>query len=62
ISFKEKVLASQFTVSNTDGIHKGYERFQILLSQLEIHGAGVSTEDANHHIVFSKLSAINRFE
>ncbi|GJV97774.1 putative ribonuclease H-like domain-containing protein [Tanacetum coccineum] len=29
-----------FTVSNTDGIHKGYERFQSLLSQLEIHGAG----------------------
>ncbi|GJQ94960.1 ribonuclease H-like domain-containing protein [Tanacetum coccineum] len=26
-----------FTVSNTDGIHKGYERFQSLLSQLEIH-------------------------
>ncbi|GJV34182.1 putative reverse transcriptase domain-containing protein [Tanacetum coccineum] len=24
-----------FTVSNTDGIHKGYERFQSLLSQLE---------------------------
>ncbi|GJV99447.1 ribonuclease H-like domain-containing protein [Tanacetum coccineum] len=36
-----------FSVSNTDGIHKGYERFQSLLSQLEIHGAGVSTEDAN---------------
>ncbi|GJS01577.1 hypothetical protein Tco_0318085 [Tanacetum coccineum] len=36
-----------FTVSNIDGIHKGYERFQSLLSQLEIHGAGVSTEDAN---------------
>ncbi|GJW22399.1 hypothetical protein Tco_0033021 [Tanacetum coccineum] len=36
-----------FTVSNTDGIHKGYERFQSLLSQLEIHGAGVSTKDAN---------------
>ncbi|GJU08033.1 hypothetical protein Tco_1124463 [Tanacetum coccineum] len=36
-----------FTVSDTEGIHKGYERFQSLLSQLEIHGAGVSTEDAN---------------
>ncbi|GKD65945.1 hypothetical protein Tco_1308053, partial [Tanacetum coccineum] len=34
-----------FTVTNSDGIHKGYERFQSLLSQLEIHGAGVSTED-----------------
>ncbi|GJY73329.1 hypothetical protein Tco_0477760 [Tanacetum coccineum] len=28
-----------FTVSNSDGIHKGYERFQSLLSQLKIHGA-----------------------
>nr|GFA46162.1 ribonuclease H-like domain, Gag-pre-integrase domain protein [Tanacetum cinerariifolium] len=29
------------------GLHKGYDRFQSLLSQLETHGAGVSTEDAN---------------
>ncbi|GKB58065.1 hypothetical protein Tco_0914251 [Tanacetum coccineum] len=36
-----------FSVSNTEGLHKGYDRFQSLLSQLEIHGAGVSTEDAN---------------
>ncbi|GJY36363.1 putative ribonuclease H-like domain-containing protein [Tanacetum coccineum] len=30
-----------------EGLHKGYDRFQSLLSQLEIHGVGVSTEDAN---------------
>ncbi|GJU04112.1 hypothetical protein Tco_1114450 [Tanacetum coccineum] len=30
-----------------EGLHKGYDRFQSLLSQLEIHGAGVSAEDAN---------------
>ncbi|GJT38007.1 ribonuclease H-like domain-containing protein [Tanacetum coccineum] len=36
-----------FSVSNSKGLHKGYDRFQSLLSQLEIHGAGVSTEDAN---------------
>ncbi|GJS61158.1 hypothetical protein Tco_0655942, partial [Tanacetum coccineum] len=36
-----------FTISNSEGLHKGYDRFQSLLSQLEIHGAGVSTEDAN---------------
>ncbi|GJY97485.1 putative ribonuclease H-like domain-containing protein [Tanacetum coccineum] len=36
-----------FFVSNSEGLHKGYERFQSLLSQLEIHGVGVSTEDAN---------------
>nr|GFA65209.1 hypothetical protein [Tanacetum cinerariifolium] len=29
------------------GLHKGYDRFQTLLSQLEIHGAVVSHEDAN---------------
>ncbi|GKB15319.1 hypothetical protein Tco_0849242 [Tanacetum coccineum] len=36
-----------FFVSNSEGLHKGYDKFQSLLSQLEIHGAGVSTEDAN---------------
>ncbi|GJT34184.1 ribonuclease H-like domain-containing protein [Tanacetum coccineum] len=36
-----------FSVSNSEGLHKGYDRFQSLLSQLKIHGAGVSTEDAN---------------
>ncbi|GKA63428.1 hypothetical protein Tco_0763034, partial [Tanacetum coccineum] len=30
-----------------EGLHKGYDRFQSILSQLRIHGAGVSTEDAN---------------
>nr|GEZ78230.1 hypothetical protein [Tanacetum cinerariifolium] len=29
------------------GLHKGYDMFQTLLSQLEIHGASVSHEDAN---------------
>ncbi|GJY11250.1 ribonuclease H-like domain-containing protein [Tanacetum coccineum] len=33
--------------SRFEGLHKGYDRFQSLLSQLEIHGAGVSTEDSN---------------
>ncbi|GJX42271.1 hypothetical protein Tco_0257261 [Tanacetum coccineum] len=41
---EEKV---SFSVSNSEGLHKGYDRFQSLLSQLKIHGAGVSTEDAN---------------
>ncbi|GJX64355.1 hypothetical protein Tco_0298698 [Tanacetum coccineum] len=42
-----------FSVSNSEGLHKGYDRFQSLLSQLEIHGAGVSTEDANHKFLRS---------
>ncbi|GJR46852.1 ribonuclease H-like domain-containing protein [Tanacetum coccineum] len=32
-----------FSVSNLEGLHKGYDRFQSLLSQLEIHGTGVDT-------------------
>nr|GFA45907.1 ribonuclease H-like domain-containing protein [Tanacetum cinerariifolium] len=36
-----------FSVSNSEGLHKGYNKFQSLLSQLEIHGAVVSTKDAN---------------
>ncbi|GJV62393.1 hypothetical protein Tco_1468493 [Tanacetum coccineum] len=42
-----------FSVSNSEGWHKGYDRFQSLLSQLEIHGAGVSTEDANQKFLRS---------
>ncbi|GJS83773.1 putative ribonuclease H-like domain-containing protein [Tanacetum coccineum] len=46
-----------FSVSNTEGLHKGYDRFQSLLSQLEIHGAGVSTKDANQKFLRSLPSA-----
>ncbi|GJW43462.1 ribonuclease H-like domain-containing protein [Tanacetum coccineum] len=46
-----------FSVSNSEGLHKGYDRFQSLLSQLEIHGAGVSTEDANNKFLRSLPSA-----
>ncbi|GKB01757.1 ribonuclease H-like domain-containing protein [Tanacetum coccineum] len=42
-----------FSVSNSEGLHKGYDRFQSLLCQLEIHGAGVSTKDANHKFLRS---------
>ncbi|GJZ36738.1 hypothetical protein Tco_0582929 [Tanacetum coccineum] len=47
----------EFSVSNSEGLHKGYNRFQSLLSQLEVHGAGVSTEDANQKFLRSLLSA-----
>ncbi|GKD93367.1 hypothetical protein Tco_1373204 [Tanacetum coccineum] len=39
--------------SRFKGLHKGYDRFQSLLSQLEIHGAGVSTKDANQKFLRS---------
>ncbi|GJU21562.1 hypothetical protein Tco_1154904, partial [Tanacetum coccineum] len=34
-------------------LKKGYDRFQSLLSQLEIHGSGVSTEDASQKFLRS---------
>ncbi|GJT85048.1 putative ribonuclease H-like domain-containing protein [Tanacetum coccineum] len=46
-----------FSVSKSEGLHKGYDRFQSLLSQLEIHGAGVSTEDANQKFLRSLPSS-----
>ncbi|GJZ13030.1 hypothetical protein Tco_0548260 [Tanacetum coccineum] len=42
-----------FTISSSEGLEKGYDRFQQLLSQLESHGAEVSTEDANHKFLRS---------
>ncbi|GJV63160.1 hypothetical protein Tco_1473988 [Tanacetum coccineum] len=44
-----------FSDSNSEGLHKGYDRFQSLLTQLEIHGAGVSTEDANQKVFESDV-------
>ncbi|GJW42124.1 ribonuclease H-like domain-containing protein [Tanacetum coccineum] len=52
-----KEIFEGFSVSNSEGLHKGYDRFQSLLSQLEIHGAGVSTEDANQKFLRSLPSA-----
>ncbi|GJX09742.1 ribonuclease H-like domain-containing protein [Tanacetum coccineum] len=42
-----------FTISSSEGLEKGYDRFQQLLSQLEAHGAELSTEDANHKFLRS---------
>ncbi|GKA18972.1 hypothetical protein Tco_0698887, partial [Tanacetum coccineum] len=39
------------------GLHRGYDKFQSLPSQLEIHGAGVSTEDSNQKFLRSLPSA-----
>ncbi|GKA19000.1 hypothetical protein Tco_0698915 [Tanacetum coccineum] len=45
-----------FSVSNTDGIHKGYERFQSLLSQLEIPGDRVVSTERCKSYKFPKIS------
>ncbi|GJV99152.1 hypothetical protein Tco_1554404 [Tanacetum coccineum] len=54
--------------SRFEGLHKGYDRFQSLLSQLEIHGVGFSTEYANQkflrslHASWSQVSLIMRIK
>ncbi|GJS43984.1 hypothetical protein Tco_0569027 [Tanacetum coccineum] len=42
-----------FSISSSEGLKKGYDRFQQRLSQLEAHGAEVSTKDANHKFLRS---------
>ncbi|GJY67432.1 ribonuclease H-like domain-containing protein [Tanacetum coccineum] len=49
--FKQQFEA--FKISSSEGLEKGYDRFQQLLSQLKAHGAKVSTEDANHKFLRS---------
>ncbi|GKB74171.1 hypothetical protein Tco_0935583 [Tanacetum coccineum] len=49
--FKQQFEA--FSISSSEGLEKGYDRFQQLLSQLEAHGAKVSTKDANHKFLRS---------
>nr|GEY95188.1 ribonuclease H-like domain-containing protein [Tanacetum cinerariifolium] len=46
-----------FSLSTSEGLHKRYDRFQTLLSQLEIHGVGVSHKDANHKFLRSLPSS-----
>nr|GFA17124.1 ribonuclease H-like domain-containing protein [Tanacetum cinerariifolium] len=45
-----------FSVSASKGLHKGFDRFQTLLSQLEIRGDGVSHEDANQKFLSTVYS------
>ncbi|GJY68836.1 hypothetical protein Tco_0471818 [Tanacetum coccineum] len=54
--YKEQFEA--FTISSSEGLEKGYDRFQQLLSQLEAHGAKSITEDANHN--FLSKSSTNK--
>nr|GEY05703.1 hypothetical protein [Tanacetum cinerariifolium] len=46
-----------FSVSTSEGLHKGYDRFKKNLSQLEIHGAGFSHKDANQKFLRSLPSS-----
>ncbi|GJV84009.1 putative ribonuclease H-like domain-containing protein [Tanacetum coccineum] len=48
-----------FTASRSKGLDKTYDRFQKLISQLEIHGEVISQEDANLKLLRSLPSAWN---
>ncbi|GJY37078.1 ribonuclease H-like domain-containing protein, partial [Tanacetum coccineum] len=59
---QKNVLKQQFenfSVSDTEGLDKAYDRFQKLLSLLEVHGATVSNEDANHKFLRALPSSWN---
>ncbi|GJX38074.1 hypothetical protein Tco_0251377 [Tanacetum coccineum] len=48
-----------FYVSDTKGLDKAYDRFQKLISLLEVHGAAVSNEDANQKFLRALPSSWN---
>ncbi|GKA04880.1 hypothetical protein Tco_0684000 [Tanacetum coccineum] len=48
-----------FAASRSEGLDKTYDRFQKLISQLEIHGEDISQEDANLKLLRSLPSAWN---
>ncbi|GJT18092.1 hypothetical protein Tco_0876798 [Tanacetum coccineum] len=57
---QKAVLKQQFeafSIPSSEGLEKGYDRFQQLLSQLEAHGAEVANEDANHKFLRSLPAA-----
>ncbi|GKC51920.1 ribonuclease H-like domain-containing protein [Tanacetum coccineum] len=59
---KKTILKQQyenFAASRSEGLDKTYDRFQKLISQLEIHGEVISQEDANLKLLRSLPSAWN---
>ncbi|GJW06705.1 putative ribonuclease H-like domain-containing protein [Tanacetum coccineum] len=62
---QKAVLKQQFeafSISSSEGLEKGYDRFQQLLSQLEAHGAEVSNEDANHKFLRALPLSLSKSE
>ncbi|GJT81221.1 ribonuclease H-like domain-containing protein [Tanacetum coccineum] len=59
---QKNVLKQQFenfSVSHTEGLDKAYDRFQKLITLLEVHGAVVSNEDANQKFLRALPSSWN---
>ncbi|GJR80145.1 putative ribonuclease H-like domain-containing protein [Tanacetum coccineum] len=59
----EKTILKQqfenFSVSDTEGLDKAYDRFQKLISLLEVHGEAVPNEDANQKFLRALPSSWN---
>ncbi|GJZ51602.1 putative ribonuclease H-like domain-containing protein, partial [Tanacetum coccineum] len=59
----QKIVLKQqfenFSVSDTEGLDKAYDRFQKLISLLEVHGAAVPNEDANQKFLRALPSSWN---
>ncbi|GJX80769.1 hypothetical protein Tco_0328918 [Tanacetum coccineum] len=59
----QKIVLKQqfenFYVSDTKGLDKAYDRFQKLISLLEVHGAAVPNEDANQKFLRALPSSWN---
>ncbi|GKD56395.1 ribonuclease H-like domain-containing protein, partial [Tanacetum coccineum] len=49
-----------FTASRSDGLDKTYDRFQKLISQMEIHGEVIFQEDANLKLLRNDTSSTNK--
>ncbi|GJW85533.1 putative ribonuclease H-like domain-containing protein, partial [Tanacetum coccineum] len=59
---QKNVLKQQFenfSVSDTEGLDKAYDRFQKLISLLEVHGAAVPNEDVNQKFLKALPSSWN---
>ncbi|GKD25760.1 hypothetical protein Tco_1231974, partial [Tanacetum coccineum] len=59
---QKNVLEQQFenfSVSDIEGLDKAYDRFQNLISLLEVHGAAVLNEDANQKFLRDLPSSWN---
>ena len=57
---QKNVLKQQFqtfAITSSEGLEKGFERFQKLLTLLQIHGAEPTTEDTNQRFLRSLPSS-----
>ncbi|GKE92799.1 hypothetical protein Tco_1573894 [Tanacetum coccineum] len=57
--YRMKQQYENFAASRSEGLDKTYDRFQKLISQLDIHGEVISQEDTNLKLLRSLPSAWN---